>query len=61
MRTTRNISISKEIDSKTLDLIYYLKELGYDRNYSSVISECVLMSVERIKENYKMISSNGVN
>jgi len=56
MRTTRNISISKELDGKAIDLIDYLRELGYERNYSSIISECVLMSVDKIRENYKFIT-----
>lgn len=58
---TRNISISKELDSKALELMIDLKKLGYDRCYSSIVRECLLMSIDKIRENYKMISSNGAN
>lgn len=58
---TRNISISNELDSKALELMSDLKQLGYDRCYSSIVRECLLMSIDKIRENYKMISSNGVN
>jgi hypothetical protein len=58
---TRNISLSKELDNRALELMIYLKELGYDRCYSSIVRECLLMSIDKIKDNYKMITSKGAN
>lgn len=55
---TRNISIGNELDGRAVELINDLKELGYDRCYSSIVRECLMMSIDKIREEYKEMVRN---
>lgn len=52
---TRNVSLTRDIDSKTLDLIEELKEMGFDKCYSSIIREALAISIPEIRETYQTL------
>lgn len=58
---TRNISLTKELDDKTLQLIEELKSLGYDRCYSSIVRESLMLSIDLIRQQYTEIVKRRKN
>lgn len=53
---TRNISLTTDIDNRTLDLIEELREMGFDKCYSSIIREALAISIPEIRQTYQTLT-----